>query len=66
MTNEATMKAATFSKYGPAEVLSVKALEKPVPKDNEVLIEVHASTVTSGDFRVRSFNLPRGFGLIGR
>ncbi len=60
------MRAAVYEKYGPAEVLSVKVLDKPVPTDNEVLIEVHASTVTSGDYRARSLILPRGFGFLGR
>ncbi len=60
------MRAAVYEKYGSAEVLSVKELDRPVPTDNEVLIEVHATTVTSGDYRARSLILPRGFGFLGR
>ncbi len=60
------MRAAVYEKYGPAEVLSVKDVARPVPTDNEVLIEVHATTVTSGDYRARSLILPRGFGFLGR
>ena len=47
------MRAAVYYKYGPPEVLKIREIMKPVPKKNEVLIKVYATTVTSGDVRLR-------------
>ena len=60
------MKAVTYHQYGPPEVLQHQTLVKPVPGDDEVLIRTRATTVTSGDWRARSLDLPTGFGMIGR
>lgn len=49
------MKAAISRNYGPPEVLKIEEVERPSPKADEVLVEVHKSSVTSGDVRMRAF-----------
>lgn len=49
------MKAILHTQYGPPDLLQFKEVNKPVPKNNEVLIKIHATTVSSGDCNVRNF-----------
>jgi NADPH:quinone reductase-like Zn-dependent oxidoreductase len=57
------MKAIICTKYGTPEVLKIVDVEKPAPKNNEVLIKIFATTVTIADCRVRGFNVPASFWL---
>jgi NADPH:quinone reductase-like Zn-dependent oxidoreductase len=57
------MKAAVCEAYGAPEVVSVKTVERPAIGDGDVLVRVHATTVNSGDARIRALRVPRGLAL---
>jgi NADPH:quinone reductase-like Zn-dependent oxidoreductase len=61
-----TMKAAIYEAYGSPEVVHLGEVPKPVPTENEVLVRVRATTVSSGDWRARSLEMPPGFSALGR
>ena len=60
------MRAAVYTKYGPPEVVTSQEVPRPAPGPRDLLVRVGATTVTSGDARLRAFNLPRHYRIPGR
>ncbi len=61
-----TMKAAIVPRYGPPEVVTLGEIPDPVPEPGEVLVRVRATTVSSGDARIRAFRVPGVFWIPAR
>lgn len=59
------MKAIAYASVGPREVLQLQEVARPTPKDNEVLIRIHATTATAADYRLRSSKTPTAFSFFG-
>ena len=61
------MKTVVCEQYGPPEILEFREIEKPVPKENEVLIKVYASSVNAADCNIRGLTyIPSGLGLMAK
>lgn len=61
-----TMRAWVATAYGGPEVLALREMPVPVPRPGEILIRMQATTVSSGDRRIRALDMPRGMRLAGR
>jgi len=57
------MKAIVCTKYGPPEVLQLREVKKPVPRNNEIRVKIFATAVTASDCIIRGFNVPAKFRL---
>jgi NADPH:quinone reductase-like Zn-dependent oxidoreductase len=57
------MKAVVWTKYGPPDVLQLQEVEKPAPKDHELLVKIHAATVATADCELRAFRVFSAFWL---
>ena len=60
------MRAAVIGRYGPPEVVRIEEVPTPVPGDDEILVRIRATTVNSGDARVRALRVPRGMTMLMR
>ncbi|WP_198417467.1 MULTISPECIES: alcohol dehydrogenase catalytic domain-containing protein [Cryobacterium] len=61
---DARMRAAVYRRFGSPEVVHIEEVPKPLPGPDEVLVQVHASTVSAADHRARGRTVPKGLGLM--
>jgi NADPH:quinone reductase-like Zn-dependent oxidoreductase len=66
MTDHTSMRAACVDRYGPAEGVVIRPVRRPEPQADEILVRVHATSVTTADWRMRAGAFPRGFAIPGR
>ena len=68
MTNKEpfAMRAAVVTRYGAPDVVSLRVIPRPEPGPRELLVRVRATTVSSGDARVRARRVPEGMGFLMR
>ena len=64
MTTHTTMTAAVYRRFGAPDVVHLEECTIPSPKPGEVLIRVHASTVSVADHRARARDVPAGLGVL--
>ncbi|MEM7661800.1 MAG: NAD(P)-dependent alcohol dehydrogenase [Pseudomonadota bacterium] len=62
----AFVKAAICTRYGPPGVVKIREVPRPQPREDEVLIRIHAACVNSGDVRIRAAKVPPGMGIMVR
>ncbi len=65
-SSKTTMRAAVYQQYGPPEVVHIANVPKPTIKPDQVLIKIHATTVNSADWRLRSMQAPAGYRILVR
>lgn len=66
MAGQNRMMAVEYRRYGSPDVLQIVEATRPTPREDEILVRIHATTVTSADCRLRSMTVPAGFSTLSR